>query len=113
MRQLVVTPRMAPPAARGMDPVVFSRSRAADIPTTSRMTASMTWETEVGSILPWPWKKPRKVDIMQMSSTQGPRKPMAAQASGWFWNRASWRQNRVIKRLPTMPRVRKMPRAVA
>ena len=111
-KQLAVTPRMAPPAARGTEPVVFSRSSAAVMPTTSRTTASMTWETEVGSMFPWPWKKPRKVLIMQISSTQGPRKPMAAQASGWFWNRASWRQNRVMSKLPPMPSPRNMPRAV-
>ena len=50
--------------------------------------------------------------MMQMSSTQGPRKPMAAQASGWFQNRARGRQNTVISKLPTMPSSRKMRLAV-
>ena len=75
---------MAPPDARETEPVERSSSTAAPMPTTSLTTASITWETEVGTILPCPWKKPRKVEMMQISNTQGPRKPMAAQASGWF-----------------------------
>ena len=55
-RQLAVTPRIAPPAARGTLFVARSRAMAARIPTTSLTTASNTWETEVGSIFPWPWK---------------------------------------------------------
>ena len=51
--------------------------------------------------------------ITQISSTQGPRQPMAAQASGWRWKAASWRQKTVISRLPEMPSPRKIPRAVA
>ena len=82
------------------------------MPTMSFTTASTTWEMEVGIMLLCPWKKPRKVLIRQMSSTQGPRQPMAAQASGWFWKAASCRQKTVISRLPAMPSPRKMPRAV-
>ena len=37
---------------------------------------------------------------------------MAAQASGWFQNRARGRQNTVISKLPTMPSSRKMRLAV-
>ena len=50
--------------------------------------------------------------MMQISSTQGPRKPMAAQASGWFQKAASGRQNTVIRTLPAMPRIRKIRLAV-
>ena len=96
-----------------MSAVAFRKASAAAMPTISLVTTSSTWETAVGIILLWPWKYPRKALMMQISSTQGPRQPMAAQASGWFQNRARGRQKAVIKTLPTMPSSRKIRLAVA
>ena len=41
--------------------------------------ASKTWLMDVGAMLLWPWKKPRKAEIMQMKSTDGASAAMAAQ----------------------------------
>ena len=72
----------------------------------------MTWETEVGTILPWPWKKPRSAEIRQMNRTAGDRQRMANQLSDWLMTAASWRQSRAMPAVPTTPRLRKTSREV-
>lgn len=54
-----VTPKIAPPAARGTLFHFFMMIQAAVRPMKSLQSASMIWLMEVGSILLCPWKKPR------------------------------------------------------
>ena len=50
-----VTPAMAPEAATGSGWPMLIRYQARDNPTTSLLTASMTWDTAVGVMRAVPW----------------------------------------------------------
>ena len=74
------------------------------MPMKSLHRASKTWLMDVGAMLLWPWKKPRKAEMMQMKNTDGAKTAMAAQeVSKVVCKTDSCRQKRSIPRLPTMP----------
>ena len=71
----------------------------------------MIWETEVGIMLDWPWKKPRSTDSTPTNSTAGARHRMANQLCSELMTPASQRQSSAMPRVPTVPMVRKRIRA--
>ena len=93
--------------------VLRMMSHARPRPMTSLQMASKTWLTEVGVMLLWPWKKPRKAEMMQINSTAGARAAMEAQELGLLITpAASHLAPSSMPREPTMPSSKKTRRAV-
>ncbi len=87
-------------------------NQAAARPINSLHKASKTWLTEVGAMLLWPWKKPRKAEMTQMNSTDGASTAMAAQeVSKVVIITDRGFANSSMERLPTTPMTRKTLRA--
>ena len=95
-----------------MLPVSRLNRKAMLRPTASLHSASRIWDMEVGTMLDWPWKKPRSAEIRQMKSIAGERQRIANQLSDWLMSPARALHKIIMPPEPTRPSARNAAKAV-